>query len=337
MEIDVGLLVSPVSEDDAVGADMDYHPARHAIQQAFVRPETVNSEGQRIEPPEVDWRGVIRLIVEQFGQTKDIWLATYLCRAGAQAGQLEVVVAGAEALAGLLDRYWDVVHPTLDEVGLPGRKAPCDALAHQGEFLGPLERVPLISHPRLGAYSGLDLERFRQNAESEDGYGFFRNLLAETGDAPLALARDQLAAIEGALRRADAIFTDRAAGGPSPNFKLTYALLARLIQAASAFVTTDPAPASVETGGEGAMESDPSAAIGESARSSGSINSRDDIIRAIDAICDYYKRREPSSPVPMVLQRAREWVTLDFMSLLEDIAPDSLSDVRRVLSRRTEN
>jgi type VI secretion system protein ImpA len=51
----------------------------------------------------------------------------------------------------------------------------------------------------------------------------------------------------------------------------------------------------------------------------------------LDSITDYYARREPGSPVPLVLRRARDWVTLDFLSVLEDIAPNSLEEARRVL------
>ena len=51
------------------------------------------------------------------------------------------------------------------------------------------------------------------------------------------------------------------------------------------------------------------------------------------ANCAYYARHEPASPVPLALKRARAWVTLDFLTVLQDIAPDSLSDARRVLMR----
>jgi type VI secretion system protein ImpA len=67
---------------------------------------------------------------------------------------------------------------------------------------------------------------------------------------------------------------------------------------------------------------------------SGSVNSREDVLRALDAIGDYYRRKEPGSPVPVVLQRAREWVNLDFLAVLADIAPNGLDEAKRVLSFR---
>jgi type VI secretion system ImpA family protein len=336
MDIDVEALLRPVSEDNPTGEDMDYDPARHTIQEAFESSPSIDVNGDQSTGVDVNWNKTIQAIVDQFGQTKDVWLPTYLCRAGARAGKLDVVVTGAEALAGLFERYWDTAHPRLDELGIPGRKAPCDALTIRSEFLGPLERTPLITHPRLGSYSGVDLERFRTGGDSEDGYGYFKAALEELGSEALATARASLAAIEGALRRADTIFTESAAasGESSTNFQPTYAVLSHINRSIDAFQRGEASPEAevapeTDRGGGGA----PAAGGG---RLSGSIDSRDDVIRAIDAICDYYKRREPSSPVPMALLRAREWVKLDFLKVLEDIAPDSLNEVRRVLVRREE-
>jgi len=55
------------------------------------------------------------------------------------------------------------------------------------------------------------------------------------------------------------------------------------------------------------------------------------VVRALDAIADYYRRKEPSSPVPVVLKRAREWVSLDFLTILQDIVPNGMDDARRIL------
>jgi hypothetical protein len=40
--------------------------------------------------------------------------------------------------------------------------------------------------------------------------------------------------------------------------------------------------------------------------------------------------------VPFILRRAREWSTLDFMAVLEDIAPGSLDEAGRVLRSRAK-
>jgi predicted component of type VI protein secretion system len=60
------------------------------------------------------------------------------------------------------------------------------------------------------------------------------------------------------------------------------------------------------------------------------------VLKALDAIVDYYRRREPGSPVPVAIARAKSWVNLDFLSVLEDIAPDSVGEARRVLTSKRD-
>jgi len=60
------------------------------------------------------------------------------------------------------------------------------------------------------------------------------------------------------------------------------------------------------------------------------INSRQDAIRAIDAAVLFFRRYEPSSPVPLLLERARRLVSKSFMEVLEDIAPEGVPQAKLV-------
>ena len=48
----------------------------------------------------------------------------------------------------------------------------------------------------------------------------------------------------------------------------------------------------------------------------------------IDRICDYYARSEPSSPVPILLKRARYLVHKSFPEILADLIPDAAGQFR---------
>ena len=41
----------------------------------------------------------------------------------------------------------------------------------------------------------------------------------------------------------------------------------------------------------------------------------------LDKICDYYQENEPSSPVPLLLKRAKRVATMTFLELLRELAP----------------
>ncbi len=53
----------------------------------------------------------------------------------------------------------------------------------------------------------------------------------------------------------------------------------------------------------------------------GAIRSRQDAIRALDAVADFFRQHEPSSPIPLIVDRAKRLVSKDFLEVLDDIAP----------------
>jgi type VI secretion system protein ImpA len=326
--MDLEELLAPVSDDAPAGPDLAYDPDRGTIEQAFESSASIDTSGEATATAEIDWRPIIGQIEQQSTRTKDIWLAVYLCRGGARSGQLSLVETGAEYLAGLLERYWDTVHPQLEEYGFQGRKGPCESLARRGEFLGPLERTPLLEHPRLGRFSGGDFERFRAGAETADGYGLFRAALADTPEETLTEIVARLDAITAAIKRADAVLTANADGDTAANFQPTYDQLGQMKKAVLSFTSSPP---QAESDTDSPAAAGPAASDGGGPRIAGRVESREDVIKALDAIADYYRRREPASPVPVALQRAREWVNLDFLSLIEDIAPSALDEAKRVL------
>ena len=70
------------------------------------------------------------------------------------------------------------------------------------------------------------------------------------------------------------------------------------------------------------------------ARAPGEIARREDVIDALDRICHYYAAAEPGSPIPLALKRVRGWVSLDFIALMNDLAPNGIDELKRVLIAR---
>jgi type VI secretion system protein ImpA len=319
-------LLEPVSDESPVGEDLTYDAERQAIEQPF----DLAAEGGDAADS-VDWRETIQLIEGQSRRTKDVWLAVYLARAGARMGNLETIDTGCQMLAGLFERYWDTLHPTLEEYGFQGRKGPCESLTRIGEFLGPFRRTVLIEHPRLGRFTGEDLDRFSQEGDAAEGFGMFRAAIAETPVEDIQAAIDRLDSIRDAIRRADAIMMTNADGDTGTNFQTTYETIESIRRGLTPYAGIADEPSA-----EGAEAAAPSNDSG-GPRIAGRVDSREDVMKALDAIGDYYQRREPGSPIPVVLRRARSWVTMDFMTILNDISPNSVSEAKTVLVARSEN
>ena len=60
------------------------------------------------------------------------------------------------------------------------------------------------------------------------------------------------------------------------------------------------------------------------------VTSRDDVVAMLDRICAYYERHEPSSPVPLLMQRARRLVHMNFLELMRDLADKGMPQIEAI-------
>ncbi len=58
------------------------------------------------------------------------------------------------------------------------------------------------------------------------------------------------------------------------------------------------------------------------------LGSRDDVVKCLDLVIAFYDRTEPSSPIPHLARRVRRMVHMDFVELMEDLAPSGLKEFR---------
>jgi type VI secretion system protein ImpA len=336
MALDLDALVAPLSEEEPSGPDLYADPNRQLIEQAFER--SISEGGTSAD--DVDWSDIVKKITEQAGQTRDLWLAVYLMRAAVLSERFALLVEAAEFLARLVEDRWDDVHPQLEELGFIGRKGPCESLTRVGEFIGPLLRLPIVSHERFGQFCAEDLKRFAEEGGAAENFGMFRATIEASSVDDLRDTAAQINSLIEALHRTDQILTANAEGDTSTNFEATYEALEVIRKGfhgalPPGMLSDEEEEDEAAGGGDDAAGPDAGAAasgsVADGPAFSGSIRNRDDVRRALDAVCKYYQAVEPSSPVPYVLRRARIWIDLDFMDVLRDIAPDSIPAASHLL------
>jgi type VI secretion system protein ImpA len=190
--------------------------------------------------------------------------------------------------------------------------------------------VVWVAHPRLGQFTAEQIEAFANQGDAAGNMGMFRAAVAEIDQAEIAASLKTLEDIHGALARVDAVLTANAGEETATNFAPTYEALDSIHKAlVSVTGVGAPMPA------DGAPPQD--GAPAQAAVPTGSVESRADVIRAIESIIGYYSKHEPGSPIPLVLQRAKAWVNMDFLSILNDINPSGAEDAKKVLARREGN
>ena len=57
---------------------------------------------------------------------------------------------------------------------------------------------------------------------------------------------------------------------------------------------------------------------------------RADALRLLDLVIEFYERSEPSSPLPLLIARARRLADKGFLDILRDMAPDGVSQAERI-------
>jgi type VI secretion system protein ImpA len=62
--------------------------------------------------------------------------------------------------------------------------------------------------------------------------------------------------------------------------------------------------------------------------------SRDQALRALDKVCAYLERAEPTNPAPLLIRRAQRLMSMSFLEIMRDMAPDALGPVHNIAGVR---
>jgi type VI secretion system protein ImpA len=123
------------------------------------------------------------------------------------------------------------------------------------------------------------------------------------------------------LRAIETVFTEKISNAPDLKS------LKQLVQSAVSYLAKG-LPAE-EGAGEGAAEG-PNVTGGVAQTVVGAIRSRDDVKKLLDQICEFLQKTEPSNPAPILLNRARRLLDKGFLDIIQELMPDSLSEVEKL-------
>lgn len=343
--LDVEQLLEPVSEESCCGEDLEYDLDFGELERA-AQPVADQQIGNTVvEAQEPDWRTVRDLASGLFQRTKDLRVAVLLARAAVRTDGIAGFGDALVVLRGLVERYWGDVHPRLDpddDNDPTFRVNTLLALCDREACLRGVIEAPLIESSAFGSFSYRDYlaasgelpPRNDQPPEMSTIEAVLMNEdLNDLNQRAVMLqnACDSVRAIENAVT--EAVGASQSASLEPLEDLLTK--MSRLLgsylerrgfsevseeaseeEESSQFDSSDSSElASDEFGGSEAIRSMPAP---------DEVNSRDDVIRLLDKICDYYSEHEPSSPVPLLLNRAKRVARMSFLELLRDLAPGGL-------------
>lgn len=340
--LDIEGMLAEFSPDEPCGKDLDleYDPEYGELERASQGKPEQQLGDTFVPAEEPDWGLVRRNALKLFARTKDLRVAVILTNGAVRTEGWPGFRDSLSLIDGLLNRYWDCVHPQLDpdDGNDPTQRANLiSSLCDAGTTLTYLREAPLVESV-LGRFSLRDYMI---------AHGELTHSASEEGAPPEAAvieAAFKAADLGGLQAIADAVTQSGAAlagiesrllevvgAAAAPNMSALSSLLKNAAKATSTgLASRDDAPAAVPEQARGEAIDDVAAvavAGGRVGVALGPVANRDDVTRALDEICDYYRKQEPSSPIPILLERAKRMIGKDFMEIIQNMAPDGLSQV----------
>jgi type VI secretion system protein ImpA len=326
--------LQPVAPDAPCGPNLEYEQDFLALDQA-TRGKEEQQYGKTVIPAEEpDWADVVARASGLMNRSRDLRVIVHLTRGLTKTQGLGGLRDGLSLCRGLLENFWEPLHPQLVVEGEADPLMRLNALASfadPGGLVRDVRQALFVKSP-LGAFIVRDVEKILDAKAPASEQPI-------TADQLRAVLRDVIMADTGALSEAtqsmEALDGIRAAllthfdPGQLPDFTplrnvlkeldhLTAPIRAEIIALAEASAAT------VDGGAPGASgQVIVPVGVGE-------IRTRDDAVKALDKVCDYLARAEPTNPSPLFIRRAQRLMTMPFMDIIRDLAPDATGQVEKI-------
>ncbi len=335
------------------GEDLQYDPKFIELEQAIKgKPEQqVGDSVQESEPP--NWREIKKMVEALLARTIDLRILICYLRALIALDGYNGLQLGLELIKTLVEHRWSEIHPQLDpddDNDPTERINILMALCDYESMLRPLSQIPLLESKSMGKFNFREVsiacgKSVATKAEKNIEQSSINAAVQECEPEALINILEYITTSLDHLNQLENFLTIQVGISEAPSF----AALRDLLKDARSFlldwhsnkgiintnqVTEELAEESDEEQKVESVTSVTTATITQSV--SGVINNNKDVLKALTLICDYYKKNEPSSPVPMFLERAMGLVGKNFMEVLENIAPMGVDQAMVFKGRQDE-
>jgi type VI secretion system protein ImpA len=363
--VDLGSLLAPIPGENPSGESLRYAGLHDEIREARRSDEALDQGEWKRELKAADWGEVEGLATAALaGRTKDLQVCAWLAEALVKRHGLAGLRDGLRLARGLLENFWDGLYPEADEGDLDARANSLTWMDRQ--LAQALREVPLTAGSQGAGYSfwqwkdstqfdvpenleALDSEEQTRAAElqaraSAEGKvtseqwrkekNTTRRAFYEEAYALLGECREEFKALD--------LVMDERFGSQTPGLgelkkalDEVHTLVEKLVKE-KRIAEPDPAEAAAEesadaAGGDGAAG--PVGAVGAPGAGAGPLRTRQDALRRLAEVAEFFRRTEPHSPVSYLVQRAIHWGQMPLETWLAEVVKDEgvLGHVRETL------
>ncbi len=354
--LDLPTLLAPIPGDNPAGVDIreDSSPAsvyykikdaRGAARAAERGLEAADeAEAQNRPDPVTIWRVINEAAPKTLAEkSKDLEIAAWLIEALLRSNGFAGLRDGFKLAYGLVDAFWDNLYPMPDEDGILTRVGPLAGLngeGAEGTLIQPIRRVPITQGNTAGPFATYHRDQAIKLGEITDpkkkekmlarGAVTMEKFEAAIKETPPRFFATLIEDCEQSLAEFNKLaqLLDQKCGADSPPASNIRTALEQQLELIKFLTKNVVMPAAAPAAGEG-NGADPgaAAAAGDGAaivvQRPDQIVTRDDAFRLLGKVAEYFREREPHSPISYTLDDLIRRGQLSLPELLAELIPDA--------------
>ncbi len=354
--IEIDSLLAPVSAAAPAGTNLRadaspksiYYKLKDARSGARAAERRADSEGAAagLLP---EWQTILNLAPKALAETsKDlevvVWFIEGLVRAHGFRG---ICAMDSNWRTDSSNEYWDSFFSLEDEDGLATRLAPLAGLNGQGSegtLIQPLRKVPVTVSRGDGAFAIYHYDqaralanltdaevRARREAAGEVNMERFTAAANESGGVFYIALLEDIDAGVAVLGQLGETLTERA-GRDAPSTSDIVRVLTVIRDTVAAFSAdlVEQARAAAALGSPGAQSG--AGGAGAAAAAGGPVRGREEALRTLQQVAEYFRKNEPQSPISTSLDEIVRRAKMPFAELLAELLPDNNAAWRSALN-----
>ena len=353
--IDVDSLVNPISDDSPAGEDIredrsptsDYYSIKDARNNARAaeRSSMFDEDVDLITP----WRSVMELAPNILREkSKDLEVASWYTEALIRLHGIAGLRDGFQLISQLIEKHWENLYPHPDEDGLETKVAPITGLngdGGDGTLMAPIRNAGLTVESDYGSFNLWQYQKARDNdkiADEDEKASRVENLgfslqdienTIESSDAQFYVDMiDTLQEIVDTYKAFNAQLKTYC-GNDSPPYTNLSKLLEEVLRSVRFFskakLDAIQAQQPIETSEQSVEESPGSAIFTQAVNgplvASGAIQSREDALKRLQDVADYFRQNEPHTPIAPGIERLIDWGRMTVAELMMELLPEDHS------------
>lgn len=363
--IDVAAYLIPISDASPCGDDLSADREYSALEQMLAgSPERQIGE-TIVAAQEPDWKQIQKTCSLLLAKSRDLRLMVYLTLASLRLDGIPGLRDGLSLINSSIERQWEGLYPRLDpddDLDPLERMNILQCLCSAGGYGDPvmfdrrLRETPLCSSRQWGAFGLRDVAIAKGEVKAPAGNGDRKppdmaSIEAAFKETPTEELQSTASAVSDALthvRAIDAMLGAKAGEDRKVDLSrlvktLTemQAMVGKFLAKRGAAVNDGPAAAA---GNAGEAPSDGAAGSVRFATGSGplerqgiamegstsEIRTHEDVLAVLEAVCRYYERYEPSSPVPLMLKATRRLIGKNFGEIMKILTPELFGQIATI-------